>query len=179
MSAPRPTLWEIGEGFAALVSKAEDLIDAGVPEAEALAQLRAEFDGLEGELAMKCEGVIRYVRTEEALAAAAKEEARRLSDLAKTRENKVRRMKDLVRVVLAAAGTDKVTTPIGVVAIQKNGGKPALVVDDGVDIDALAETCPWAVKTTLSINNDAVRERLATTTLEWARLVVGNHVKVG
>lgn len=119
MNAP-VTLYTITQEFIALEDLLEEQAGATEADADVVAGWLAE---LEGSLASKVERCVRYIRTQEALSQAMTEEAARLRARADVHDNRVKRLKDAMRLAMATAALTKIETPAGAVAVQRNGGK--------------------------------------------------------
>lgn len=158
MSAP--TLYQLGEEFRALDELLDEQREGTVADLEAVS---AWFAELEGALEQKLQRCIAWAAAEEALAAAAKVEAKRLTTLAKRREANVERLKRAVMALFEAQGIKRIDTPLGAVRLVKNGGSPPVLVADGVDLMELPEGCWRAVI-------EPVREELR------ARLKAGEEI---
>ena len=150
-----PTLYHLTNEVLALEDLLQQAIDSGdAADAAAIDTWLAELDG---SVADKLARVGRWRATELALAAAAKEEAKRLADRAKGREARVDRLDAAVQTLMERLQTKKVDTDVATFALQKPGGKAPVEVDDGVDFDTLPDDC---VKTTKAPVKDAIRARL-------------------
>jgi hypothetical protein len=135
------------------------LEDAETPED--FAAIEARFGGLDGTLADKVARTLPLIVTLDAEAAATKAEADRLATLAAGRARKASALRELVHRVMRAASLDKVSTAIGVVAVQANGGKQALVYAPGFDVALLPSEYVRVVPQTMAVDSDAVRTALA------------------
>ena len=134
------------------------LEDAETPED--FAAIEDRFGGLDGTLADKVARTLPLIVTLDAEAAATKAEADRLVTLSAARARKASALRELVLRVMRAASLDKVATPIGVVAVQANGGKQALVYAPGFDAALLPSEYVRVVPQSLSVDADAVRAGL-------------------
>lgn len=154
------TLYDITSDLLAM----EDLLIevGGVIEDDATAKVVDDWlDGLNDDLVGKADNYAALIRTIEARAAQRREEARRMTERARVDENAARALKDRLRDAMMAMAVPKIEGPRFTVAVQKNGGKPALVFADDADV----RTAPdWAKQTVTTIewNKDAVRERIET-----------------
>ena len=110
-----------------------------------------------------------------ARAAARKAEASRLAENARLAENNVKRLKTRLLEAFNAMGIGKLETERFTVSVAKNGGLVPLLVDD-VDPATLPTEFQ---KITVSVDNEKVREALATTELPFAKLGErGQHVRI-
>jgi len=129
------------------------LEDAETPED--FAAIEARFGGLDGTIADKVARTLPLIVTLDAEAAATKAEADRLATLAAARARKASALRELVHRVMRAASLDKVATPIGVVAVQANGGKQALVYASADDVPS---EYMRIVPASLVVDSDRLRE---------------------
>jgi hypothetical protein len=128
------------------------LEDAETPED--FAAIEARFGGLDGTLADKVARTLPLIVTLDAEAAATKAEADRLATLASARARKASALREIVHRVMRSASLDKVTTPIGVVAVQANGGKQSLVYEP----EAVPSEYMRIVPASLVVDSDRLRE---------------------
>jgi hypothetical protein len=128
------------------------LEDAETPED--FMAIEDRFGGLDGTLADKVARTLPLIVTLDAEAAATKAEADRLATLAAARARKASALRELVHRVMRAASIDKVATPIGVVAVQANGGKQALVYEP----EAVPSEYMRIVPASLVVDSDRLRE---------------------
>lgn len=127
---------------------------------EQIAAWSAEIDE---PLEAKLEGIARLIREWEAKAKARKDEAKRLSDSAKSDENRVERLKAWVKFCLESQGMSKAEAGPYTFAIQKNGcvAPMSILIEDPEQ---------WPVDylvTRVEIDRSKVREFLA----------AGNHLE--
>ena len=99
--------------------------------------------------------VIRKAEMEEAAAKAMYEQWRKKAD---ARRKAIDWLKNAVQTHLTATGQTKATTPSGnTFAVQKNGGRPGIKIQDGIsptDVD------PKYTVVKVEFNNDAIREAM-------------------
>lgn len=180
MSAP--TLYHLGAEYLALEALLQEAEDAGqaLDGPEVAAILTRWFAELAGALEAKAARCVAIIREEEARAAAAKIEAKRLSELATRRATRAARVADALHAAMTLMQVQRVDTPIGTVTRAKNGGKAPLVLADGTDPDVVAVDHPDLVEVRTIINNDAVRAALAAgVALPFARLAErGEHIRI-
>lgn len=127
------------------------------------------MDSLSGEEAAKLDAYVNLIRQLETEAAVAKAEAEQYANKARTRESRAQWLKDRLKMHMERTGQTKVETERGrTVAIQKNGGKLPLAVNEDVNLDALPL---WFTKIVRSVDTDAVRTALERgEILDFARL---------
>lgn len=91
---------------------------------------------LDDTFSVKVDGYASLIKNIEATAAARRNEANRLLSLAKTDENKVKRLKDTLFNTFKRLGKDKVDTLRFKLSIRKNGGKQSvsLTIPDPADL---------------------------------------------
>lgn len=162
------TLYDLGEGFGALEQLIEEATERGAPPAETEAILAAWFAELAGDLTAKAARCVRVIRSQEALADAAKAESARLTAYARGRQAAAERVSTLLRDVIERAGSPRLETDVGAVWVQRAGGKQALQVDD-VDPTTID---PALTVVETRVDKDAVRAKLdAGEALPFARLL--------
>lgn len=119
------TLYTITADFLALEELLEQQSTATDADADVVAKWLEE---LSGALDSKIDRCIQYVRSQEALATAATEEADRLRARARIHENRVARLKEAIKFVFGIHQIKKVETPHGSVRVQGSGGKQPIEV---------------------------------------------------
>lgn len=174
--APRKTLFDVTADWLALDTLIEEFDgDLACPDVQAaLATWFAELDTSD---AHKLAGYVAYIRQLEMESEAAKQFAAHFTAKARTRENRMKSLKDRMKQHLTDTGRTKVTTANGdVIAVQKNGGKVPMEVDV-IDVAFVPEQF---VKTIRLLDNDAVRTALdGGECLDFARLLpVGTHLRI-
>jgi hypothetical protein len=171
------TLFEIGSEMAALDALLDEVAgDVSDPAVDAaVTQWQAE---LAADEARKLDGYVNYLKQIEMEAAASRAEAEEYLARAKTREARAAFLKSRMVAHLFATGRTSAKTATGrTVAVQANGGKLPVLIDPGVDVDAVD---PRFVATRREIDRDMVRESLeAGDVLPFARLgSKGSHLRV-
>lgn len=154
------TLFDIGDDLRALANLMDECdADALSPEVDAaLSHWFAELAADEGR---KLDGYVGLIRTFEMEASAAKAEAEQYAMKARTRENRIARLKDRLKGYLEATGRKKVETETKrVLAIQANGGVQKLSIVSGVKPE---DVPPEFQKVTVEIDTNRVREALSGT----------------
>jgi len=121
------TLYDIGDDLWAIDALLEDEDGDVTGQEEAIDAFLAEA---KDNLTDKLTGYRRYMAHLDGLAEIAEAEAKRIADIARVRRNKIDRCKDRLYHFMTAHGIDKVVTPIGTFAIQKNGGALPIEIDD-------------------------------------------------
>lgn len=146
-------LYEITETIANMI---EMLAEAQQNKDEDTAQACIDtLDSLEYDLSEKLERMSKIVRNYESDVKALKEEAKHLSDRAKTIERQATVLKDYMKQAMEKAGKTKVDAGIFKVSIQQNGGvKPLQINCDPSELPAEYQTL------TVTANNEAIRKFL-------------------
>ena len=115
------------------------------------------LEAVEGEYEVKLESYCKVIRNLEATIEARKAEAKRLTDGAKTLEANIDRLKKAMFDSMKTTGKTKIKGTLFTVAIQKNGGKIPVIVDEDVDTSKLPDNL---VIVTEKPAIDAIRELL-------------------
>jgi hypothetical protein len=152
-----PGLYRIEREAAALADLMADVIESGADDAAVDAIIESWLGELGESLAVRLDVYVQWRAQEASLVTAAKCEATRLAVLAKRREAQVDRVDAVVMALMQRIGVKNVDTPHAVVSVRQSGGKPAIDVDDSVDIKALPPDC---VKTTHAPIKEALLVRL-------------------
>lgn len=142
-------LYEITESMKALEAWADD------PEAQA-----GIMETLEGAESEKLESICKLIRSKSALAKAKKDEAKSLTESARSDENLVDRLKEMMRQHLEATGKDKASAGLFTVGIQNAGGKAPLLISENADFETVNALFPGLVKTEYKWDSDRIREAL-------------------
>lgn len=146
-------LYEITETIANMV---EMLAEAQQNNDEDTVQACIDtLDSLEYDLSEKLERMSKIVRNYESDIKALKEEAKRLTDRAKTIERQTTVLKDYMKQAMEKAGKTKVDAGIFKVSIQQNGGvKPIRILCDPLAL-------PYEFQNIeITPNNEAIRKFL-------------------
>lgn len=117
-------LYEIAEAFLAL----DELLDNPEVVEEEVDTIK---EVLTYELETKGDNIIRYCRVLESDILTLDEEIKRLQSLKKSKQNKVKKLKDYTMSCLYSMNITKLDTSIGKVSIRNNA--PAVVLDDDFD----------------------------------------------
>ena len=110
------------------------------------------LESIEGDIEDKADGYAKIIKELEAKSKARKEEAKRLTDSAKTFENKVKFLKQNLFNTMKETGKTKFTTDLFSFNIAKNGGKQALTIDGDVPKEY--------TKTVIENDTDKIRQAL-------------------
>lgn len=86
------------------------------------------FETASEDLAIKLENCCKYIKNEEAVIAGLKEEEERLNSRRKAKENAIKRLKDLMKDAMTAAGEKKMQCGTFTTSIQNNA--PSVVMDE-------------------------------------------------
>lgn len=128
-----------------------DITDPAIDEA-----ITEWLNEMDGDLKNKVDGYAAYITELLALAAARKDEAKRLSERAKVNENAAKHMKARLLWALQERGIDKVETLRYTVSVAKNGGVAPLDVQVGPE-----QLPPRFQKVTIDADNKAIRDAIA------------------
>lgn len=146
-------LYEITENIATVIELLAEARDNGDKEAEQACV--DTLDSLEYDLADKLERMSKIVRNYESDIKALKEEAKRLTDRARTIDRQNTALKEYMKQAMEKAGQTKVNAGIFKVSIQQNGGARPLQIN----IDPLA--LPFEFQNIeITPNNEAIRKFL-------------------
>lgn len=110
------------------------------------------LESIEGDIEDKADGYAKIIKELEAKSKARKEEAKRLTDSAKTFENKVKFLKQNLFNTMKETGKTKFTTDLFSFNIAKNGGLQKITIDGEVPEEY--------TKITIEPDMDKIRERL-------------------
>lgn len=126
------TLWEIGDDLEAIEAL---LYETGgdVSEEEAEAAIDAWLTETQEAEAAKLDRYGALVRTMEARAEIKEQEAKRLAERAQAERNAARRLKERLMLHLERTGRTKAQGNLYSFTVAQNGGKPPLVIDEGID----------------------------------------------
>lgn len=129
MSAPTatPSLWSL-EGDAAAFAELLDSLGP-TPAEDDLEALDSFFESLVEAIEAKTGATVHVIRALEAQAAAQKDHAKTINELARAKENGAKRLRARLRDTLAAAGHHKVEGVWGRAQLRKPGGKTPLNTD--------------------------------------------------
>ena len=110
------------------------------------------LEAIEGEIEDKADGYAKIIKELEAKQNARKEEAKRLTESAKTFENRVKALKSNLFNSMKATGKTTFTTDLFSFNIAKNGGKQSLTIDGEVPQEY--------TKTVIENDTDKIRQAL-------------------
>jgi len=152
------SLYELGEEFADLE---RILTDAeGDISDESFESLIDEWLSSLGErVEKKVDGYCVFIRELLLTAEARKAEAARLNALAVTDENKAKRLKTRLKLFFEARSIQSLKTPRFNVAIQKNGGKQPLIIDEAAENNP-QELPEQFHRVRFEVNREAIYEAL-------------------
>lgn len=172
------TLFEIADDVLAVNDLLERIFgDVTDPEAEA--ELDRFIEELKTDKTRKVDNYCALIRELASTAEARKAEAARLARLASVDEMKVERLKARLKWFMETTNDPKIETPRFKVRLQKNGGKPPLVLT--VAVEALPERFRETV-TTFKMREDELRAALAASepdALEIASIgEPGKHIRI-
>lgn len=114
------TLYELSERYQNILEIAEMLDEE---------QLQEALSGIEDDIENKADGYAKVIKELEAQAKAQKEEAKRLSDRARSLENSVKRMKESLQDQMLLMNKRKIKTQLFSFNVQKNAPS-AHITDD-------------------------------------------------
>ena len=142
--------------------KLNDLLDEIEGDLSRLAEMEpavsAWMDALAGEESQKFDGYVNWILTLEMEASTARAAADQYEAKARTRENRVKWLKERLKQHLVILGKLKVQTDAErTVVVQRNGGKPPLVIAEGTKPDRVEDRF---VRSILEIDREAVRKAL-------------------
>lgn len=159
-----PTIYEISDDMRALHDLLAESGGELTPQTE---QAFAEFEAeLSTNFSAKLDRYCSLIAELEAQSTARKAEAKRLADLARTSERSAEALRERLRWVFEARGLPAQQTERFRVSLAANGGKLPLVV-----LCAEDELPAWAIRSKISADTEAIRERLeAGESLPFARL---------
>lgn len=110
------------------------------------------LESIEGEIEDKADGYAKIIKELETKQKSRKEEAKRLTESARTFENKINFLKQNLFYAMKQTGKTKFTTDLFSFNIVKNGGKQALTIDGEVPEEY--------TKTIIENDTDKIRKAL-------------------
>lgn len=110
------------------------------------------LESIEGEIEVKADNYAKIIKELEVKRNARKEEAKRLTDSAKTFDNKINFLKNNLYNSMKTTGKTKFATDLFSFSIAKNGGKQALTIDGDVPDEY--------TKTVIENDTDKIRQAL-------------------
>lgn len=123
----KQTIFEIVGDFDSLDALLDESAGDITGAEEVIDQFMAE---LQDNLSAKVDKYAYMISDSLARADKIKDEAKRLTALAKTYENKAANLKKLLQLAFGMLGIEKINTDYHKVWVQKNGGKPSLIVSE-------------------------------------------------
>lgn len=121
------------------------------------------LESIEGEIEDKADNYAKIIKELEAKQKARKEEAKRLTESAKTFENRANTLKQNLFNAMKTTGKTKFATDLFSFNIQKNGGKLPLIIDD---ISKVPEK--YFKHTEKELDNTKIREALDKKEIDFA-----------
>lgn len=164
----RPSLYVLDDKCDQLAQVFDSLADDPTFEDAAREAVLSFFGDAIEERDAKLDSYAGLIAHKEALAKIRKEEAKRLSDLAKTDENVVKSLKGRLKDWFGYRSITKIETRLHKFWIQDNGGVRPVTIAEGTDPEKV-DKCYQRV--TVSIDTEAVRADLeAGIDIPWATL---------
>lgn len=160
-----PSLYDLAPEFLQLLEVIEqaeaDEIDVDLAVIEAFEQIAGDVDN-------KVVSIVKLYRTVSAESVAAKAEADRFAQMAKTKANRAESLKGLLSWVVHTLYRDEFSHNLYPLKMQKNGGKDPLILDE---IDPSTLPVEYLKEVKPAIDNSKVYKALkAGTELDWAHL---------
>lgn len=111
------------------ISSEYDALLSAIQEAggEVTAELELQLAKINDAFDCKVERCALFITAQRSLALAAKNEAKRLDDLAALRERSADSLEKMVKRLMELTGKEKVVRPLATVSVVTNGGKPAVL----------------------------------------------------
>lgn len=164
--APRKlSLAELNEQWQRIMAEADD------GDGEVTPELAARLDAFESDYETKCEAYAHLITLRAAKVKATEHVVKVYSERLGRDQRSVDALKSRLYDSLKATGRTKVETPTATVAIQANGGQPALVITGEVPAEY--------TRTTVEPDNAKIREALAgKKPLDFAKLERGEHLRI-
>jgi len=149
----KKSLFDIGEDIELL----EESLSAIEDDSEMQEVVLGFLEDATQELSQKVDNYLSLIREKQAIAAARKDEAKRLNALAKSDENLARNLKNTLQYFFESRGISKMETPRYRVSIARNGGKKPIVLNQLIEAKDLPERFQ---RVEVTPNMDAIREAL-------------------
>ena len=143
-------LYELTEDYSML----EEMFDDEEVDEQTLLDT---LEGIEGEYNDVMEYKCKMIKNYEALAKAKKEEADRLSNQARTINNRIKWLKDKMLISLVATGKEEAGGDVLKCKIAKAGGKNPIILAEDIDVDSLPDEYK---RIETSVNKENVRKAL-------------------
>jgi len=121
---------ELFQLFQELEERTKDMSE--VDKAEEYAILSDWLGDTEESFNRKVDGYVSVIREFKAKQQAAKDEAKRLTDRAKSFDNSIESLKDMLQHSMKRLGIDKCKTAMNTVSISKNGGKAPMDINENL-----------------------------------------------
>jgi hypothetical protein len=131
------------------------------------------LEAITGELEAKGAGYVAVIEQLQMESARADLLAKKYSDLKKTRENAIKRMKDRLLIAMDALGKTEIPAGDFTIKVKKNGGKQTMTVNDELVPDS------WR-RVVLEVDKEKIRKALeAGEELSFAKLEErGRHIEI-
>lgn len=158
------TLFEIVDDMRQLYDMATD------PEADPEV-FNNTLEAIKGALEVKAAGYVNVIKQLEMEQKQAKEISKAFADKAKTRENNIKRMKDVLLIALDTANETEMDAGDFTIKVQKNGGAQPLVITGDVPENM--------TRVIIEPDNDKIRDFLKDNECNWAHLEErGKHIVI-
>ena len=122
-------------------------------------ELEAKFNALEGTLEEKHDNIRKLIAYKYAMAESLKPEIERLSKRRQASNNAGDRLRQYLFDVMKTLGRTRIETTLFTSAEKKNGGKPKVEMEPGIDMDSFAISNPRLVElipSTYELDRDAI-----------------------
>lgn len=129
------------------------------------------LEAIKGALEVKAAGYVNVIKQLEMEQKQAKEISKAFADKAKTRENNIKRMKDMLLMALDTANETEMDAGDFTIKVQKNGGVQPLVITGDVPENM--------TRVIIEPDNDKIRDFLKDNECNWAHLEErGKHIVI-
>lgn len=129
------------------------------------------LEAIKGALEVKAAGYVNIIKQLEMEQKQAKEISKAFADKAKTRENNIKRMKDMLLMALDTANETEMDAGDFTIKVQKNGGAQPLVITGDVPENM--------TRVIIEPDNDKIRDFLKDNECNWAHLEeCGKHIVI-
>ena len=129
------------------------------------------LEAIKGALEVKAAGYVNVIKQLEMEQKQAKEISKAFADKAKTRENNIKRMKDMLLMALDTANETEMDAGDFTIKVQKNGGAQPLVITGDVPENM--------TRVIIEPDNDKIRDFLKDNKCNWAHLEErGKHIVI-
>ena len=129
------------------------------------------LEAIKGALEVKAAGYVNVIKQLEMEQKQAKEISKAFADKAKTRENNIKRMKDMLLMALDTANETEMDAGDFTIKVQKNGGAQPLVITGDIPENM--------TRVIIEPDNDKIRDFLKNNECNWAHLEErGKHIVI-